>query len=146
MSGLARREVITLLGGVAAAWPLVARAQQSERMRRIGVLINRAADDTDGQARLAAFQQGLQELGWNDGRNVQIDTRWGADDVDRERRYAAELVALAPDVVLASGTLSVAAFQVSAARCRSCSRAFPIRSARASSIAWPGRAATPLAS
>src|SRR5262245_36546682 len=106
-----RREFITLLGGAAAAWPLAARAQQPERMRRIGVLMNRAADDSDGQARLAAFQQGLQELGWNDGRNVRIDTRWGAEDVDLERRYAAELVALAPDVILASGTLSVAALQ-----------------------------------
>ena len=97
-----RREFITLLGGAAAAWPLAARAQQPERMRRIGVLMPRSADDSDGQARLAAFQQGLQELGWNDGRNVRIDTRWGADDVDRERRYATELVALAPDVILAA--------------------------------------------
>src|SRR5262249_61573743 len=105
-----RRDFITLLGG-AAAWPMAARAQQPERMRQIGVLITRSADDPDGQARLAAFQQGLQELGWNDGRNVRIETRWGADDVDRERRYAAELVALAPDVILASGTLSVAALQ-----------------------------------
>jgi putative ABC transport system substrate-binding protein len=106
-----RREFITVLGGAAAAWPLAARAQQREGVRRIGVLMNRAADDSDGQARLAAFQQGLQELGWNDGRNVRIDTRWGAEDVDLERRYAAELVALAPDVILASGTLSVAALQ-----------------------------------
>jgi len=105
-----RRSFITLLGGV-AAWPIAARAQQAERVRRIGVLINRTADDPDGQARLAAFQQGLQDLGWNDGRNVRIDIRWGADEADRERRYAAELVALAPDVILASGTLSVAALQ-----------------------------------
>jgi len=105
-----RREFIRLLGG-AATWPLVARAQQLELLRRIGVLMNRAADDPEGQARLAAFQQGLQQLGWSDSRNVRIDTRWGEDDVDRERSYAAELVALAPDIILASGTLSVAALQ-----------------------------------
>jgi putative ABC transport system substrate-binding protein len=92
-------------------WPLAAPAQQPEQMRRIGVLMNRAADDPEGQARLAAFQQALQQLGWNDGGNVRIDTRWGEDDVDRERRAAAELVALAPDIIFASGTLSVAALQ-----------------------------------
>jgi ABC-type uncharacterized transport system substrate-binding protein len=108
---LKRRDFITLFGGAAVTWPMSARAQQPEQMRRIGVLINRSAGDSDGQARLAAFQQGLQELGWHDGRNVRIDTRWGADDIDLERRYAAELVALAPDVILASGTLSVAALQ-----------------------------------
>jgi putative ABC transport system substrate-binding protein len=80
-------------------------------MRRIGVLLNRAADDPEGQARLAAFQQGLQQLGWSDGGNMRIDTRWGADDVDLYRKYAAELVALAPDVILAVGTLSVTALQ-----------------------------------
>ena len=108
---LKRREFMTLLGGAAAAWPLAAGAQQPERMRRIGVLMNRAANAPEGQARLAAFHQGLQELGWSDGRNIRIDTRWGEDDVDRERRYAAELIALAPDILLASGTLSVAALQ-----------------------------------
>jgi putative ABC transport system substrate-binding protein len=106
-----RREFITLVGGAAAAWPLAARAQQPEQMRRIGVLMNVAADDPEGQARLAAFQQVLQQLGWSDGRNVRIDTRFGANDVDRDRRYAAELVALAPDVILAAGTPSVAALQ-----------------------------------
>jgi putative ABC transport system substrate-binding protein len=105
-----RREFITLLGG-AAAWPLAARAQQGERMRRVGVLMNRAADNPEGQARLAAFLQALQQLGWNDGRNVRIDTRWGEDDADRERKYAAELVALVPDIILAGGTLSMAAVQ-----------------------------------
>src|SRR5947209_16274995 len=80
-------------------------------MRRIGVLMNTAADNPEGQAGVAAFQQVLQQLGWTDGRNVQIDTRWGENNVDRDRRYAAELVALAPDIVLASGTLSVAALQ-----------------------------------
>jgi putative tryptophan/tyrosine transport system substrate-binding protein len=105
-----RRAFITLLGS-AVIWPAATRAQQSEGVRRIGVLMNRAADDPQGQARLAAFQQGMQQLGWTDGGNVRIDVRWGADDVDRERRYAAELIALAPDIVLASGTLSVTAFQ-----------------------------------
>jgi putative ABC transport system substrate-binding protein len=80
-------------------------------MRLIGVLMNRAADDPQGQARVATFKQALQQLGWTEGRNVRIDTRWGADDVDRERGYAAELAALAPDIVLASGTLSVTALQ-----------------------------------
>ena len=97
-----RREFITLLGG-AAAWPLAARAQQAERMRRIGVLMHLAADDPESQARVAAFLQGLQQLGWTDGRNVRIDYRWAAGDADRIRRYAAELVALAPDVILAVG-------------------------------------------
>ncbi len=107
-----RREFITFLGGGAAvAWPLAAQAQQPERVRRIGVLMNRAADNPEGQDRLAAFHQGLQELGWSVGRNVRIDTRWGEDDADRERKYAAELVALAPDLILASDTLSVAALQ-----------------------------------
>ena len=84
---LKRREFIMLLGGVAAAWPLAVRAQQAERMRRVGVLMNWAADDNpEGQARLAAFQQALQQLGWSEGRNVRIDIRWGEDDIDRERR------------------------------------------------------------
>jgi len=107
---LKRREFVSLLGG-AAVWPITGRAQQAERMRRIGVLINRAADNKEGQARLAAFQQAFQQLGWSDGRNVRIDIRWGADDVDRERKYAAELVALVPDIILAGGSLSVAAVQ-----------------------------------
>jgi putative ABC transport system substrate-binding protein len=105
-----RREFITLIGGT-ASWPLAARAQQPERMRRIGVLMNLASDDTEGQARLAAFHQGLQQLGWTVGRNVQIDYRWAADDTGRFHRYAEELLALAPDVVLASGTPSVQALQ-----------------------------------
>jgi putative tryptophan/tyrosine transport system substrate-binding protein len=107
---LKRRDFLTLLGG-AASWPLAARAQQAERLRRIGVLMSTRADDPYGQARLVAFQQGLQKLGWSDGRNARIDTRWGENDVDRERRYAAELVALAPDVILAAGTVSAAALQ-----------------------------------
>ena len=107
-----RREFITLLGGTATAWPLVARAQQSERMRRIGVLMkNLAADDPEGLARVTAFAQGLQQLGWTDGRNVRIDARWAAGNADNFRKYAAELVALAPDVFLAIGTPAVVALQ-----------------------------------
>jgi putative tryptophan/tyrosine transport system substrate-binding protein len=107
---MTRREFITLLGG-AAAWPLAARAQQPERIRRIGVLVNRAADDPQGQARLGAFQQALQQLGWSDGRNVRIDIRWSETDAERARRYAQELIALAPDILLAEGTVSVTALQ-----------------------------------
>src|SRR6516165_3074451 len=105
-----RREFMTLLGG-AAAWPLAARAQQAERMRRIGVLIVRGTDDPLGQTRVAAFQQALQQLGWSDGRNMRIDIRWHENDADRARRYAQELVALPPDIVLADNTISVAALQ-----------------------------------
>jgi putative ABC transport system substrate-binding protein len=97
-----RRAFITLLGG-AAVWPLAARAQQGERMRRIGVLMNLGSDDAEGQARNAAFLQGLQEFGWTVGRNVRIEYRWGAGDAELFRRYASELVALAPDVILAGG-------------------------------------------
>jgi putative ABC transport system substrate-binding protein len=104
-----RREFITLLGAAAAGWPLAASAQQGERMRRIGVLIPLAADDPQSQRRLTAFVQGLQELGWTDGRNIRIETRWTAGDTDRMRRHAAELVALAPDVILASGGTVVGA-------------------------------------
>ena len=89
-----RREFITLLGGAAAAWPLAARAQQPDRMRRVGVLMNLAADDPEGQARIAAFLQALQQLGWSDGRNVRIDYRWAAGVTDRFHRYAEELLAL----------------------------------------------------
>jgi hypothetical protein len=112
-----RREFITLIGG-AAAWPVTARAQQREKMRRIGVLMNLAADDAEGQARLAAFLQGLQEAGWAVGRNVHIDLRWGAGDADHFRKQAAELVALAPDVVLASGIPVVVPHRFSRARTR----------------------------
>ena len=115
-----RREFVTLIGGAAAAWPLVARAQQTEPIRRIGVLVNRGADDAEGQARLAALKQGLEPLGWSDGRNVRIDVRWGEDDVERERKYAAELVALSPDVSWES--------------------VIPLGAV--SSIPWPGQAAT----
>jgi len=104
-----RREFMTLLGGAAAAWPFAARAQQADRVRRIGALMSLADDDPQGQARLTAFLQGLQELGWTDGRNVRIDYRWAGADADRFRTSAVDLVALAPDVILANGSQSVAA-------------------------------------
>jgi putative tryptophan/tyrosine transport system substrate-binding protein len=88
-----RREFIALLSGVAAAWPLAARAQQGERVRRIGVLMDATADDAESQARLGAFLQSLQSLGWTDGRNVRIDIRWSAGNADDIRKYAMELVA-----------------------------------------------------
>ena len=102
-----RREFITLLGGAAAAWPRSVRAQQGERVRHIGVLMSVASDDPEGKARFTAFQQGLQQLGWVDGRNVRIDTRWAAGDADDVRKYAAELVALAPDVILGPGSFTL---------------------------------------
>ena len=98
-----RREFITLLGGAAAAWPLTARAQQGERMRRIGMLESLKADDKEAQARISTFAQGLKELGWTEGRNVEIDVRFGPGN-STLRQHAAELVALAPEVILASGS------------------------------------------
>ena len=98
-----RREFITLIGGAAAAWPLAARAQQTDQVRRIGVIISLAATDPESQMRKTAFEQGLQALGWIDGRNVRIEYRWGAGDASNVRKYAAELIALAPDVIVVSG-------------------------------------------
>jgi putative ABC transport system substrate-binding protein len=102
-----RRDLITLLGGAAIAWPLAARAQQGEPMRRIGVLLPATADDSDYQARVGAFLQGLQELGWTIGRNMRIDTRWAGVKADDVRRHATELAAFAPDVILATGASTV---------------------------------------
>ena len=104
-----RREFITLFGGVTATnlWPLAARAQQPERMRRIGVLLPGTPDDAEYQARQAAFVQALQQLGWSDGRNVLIDTRWPAGDANLIRKYVAELIALAPDVILSAGSATL---------------------------------------
>src|SRR5215470_7341919 len=105
-----RRDFISALGG-AAAWPLTAHAQQPDRVRRIGILMPYSAEDKEGQAHLAALREGLAELGWSDGGNARIDTRWGAANADRFRQYAAELVALAPDVIVAVGSVVVAALQ-----------------------------------
>ena len=105
-----RREFITLLGGAAAVWPLAARAQQGERVRPIGLLIG-TADDREGQARVTALKQGLQELGWTDGRNIQIETRFGGADAGRIRAHAAELVALAPDVLVGHTTTGTRALR-----------------------------------
>jgi putative ABC transport system substrate-binding protein len=106
-----RRDFIMAIGTVFAGAPSVARSKQAERARRIGILMNRAADDTEGQAGISAFQQALQQLGWNVGPDLRIDVRWGQDDVSLERKYAAELVDLEPSIILASGTMSVAAVQ-----------------------------------
>jgi putative tryptophan/tyrosine transport system substrate-binding protein len=138
-----RRDFIMLLGGAAAAWPFAARAQQAERMRRIGVLMGGAEGDPVNQARLAAFLDGLQQLGWTDGRNVRIDIRWPAGDADR-RPYAAELVGLAPDVILASASASVAALQQAS---RSAPIVFanvidPVGAGFVASLAQPGGNAT----
>jgi len=107
-----RREMLALLGGTAAAaWPLAARAQRGERARRIAVLMTNAEDDPEGRARAAAFLQGLQEAGWIDGHNLRIDWRWAAGDLARGREYASEVVALAPDLVVANGANNVAAMK-----------------------------------
>src|SRR5262249_16051662 len=101
---LKRREFIALLSGAAAAWPLAARAQERERVRRVGVLFGLAADDPESQARYTAFGQGLQELRWTHGRNMRVDHRWATGNADAIRSYVEELMALAPDAILATGT------------------------------------------
>ena len=116
---IGRRQFISALGAT-AAWPLAARAQQPKRLRRIGVLMALAADDPEGRVSLGSFVQGLQEAGWADGRNVAIDTRWAAGDAGQFRKYAAELVALEPDVILASATPAVKHCSRQAAPCRLC--------------------------
>src|SRR6516164_8138021 len=103
-----RREFIVIVGGAAAAWPLVARAQQAQPIRRIGILMPTAEDDGEYQKRIKAFVQALRESGWIDGDNVRIDYRWGASNVDRIRKAATELIALKPDAILASTVLAVA--------------------------------------
>jgi putative ABC transport system substrate-binding protein len=110
-STMQRRDFLTLLGGAAAAWPLAARAQQRERMRRIGVLMFLTADDPESPARVEAFAQGLQDSGWTIGRNVQIDYRWGALDAEIARTSAAELLALGPDIVVGTTGSTVRALQ-----------------------------------
>src|SRR5258708_37480395 len=104
-----RRKFITLLGTSVMTWPTLARAQQAGSMRRVGVLMNLSESDPEAQGLVAAFRDGLAKLGWIDGRNVRLDYRWSAGDLDRIRKYAAELVALAPDVILAYGGLAVGA-------------------------------------
>ena len=106
-----RREFITVLGGAVATWPLGVRAQQGEHMRRIGVLMARSANDPEGQAWVAAFLQGLQELGWSVGRNAIVDIRWFTGNSADARKYAAELVALAPDVILANTSSALTSLQ-----------------------------------
>ena len=138
-----RRAFIAALGG-AAAWPLTARGQQPDRIRRIGVLMTTAEADPEAQARIAAFQQRLQQLGWIVGRNVRIDTRWGGSNAESIRRYAAELVALAPDVILATGSVSVGPL-LQATRTVPIVFAYvpdPVGAGFVDSLARPGRNAT----
>jgi putative ABC transport system substrate-binding protein len=139
-----RRQFITLLGGAAAAWQPAARAQQSDKMRRVGVLLNLAAEDPEGQSRLAAFLQGMQEAGWAVGRNLRVDLRWGAGDMDRIRKQAVDLVALAPDVILASTRQVMVAVQYAS---RSVPIVFaavtdPVAGGFVASLARPARNAT----
>jgi putative ABC transport system substrate-binding protein len=138
-----RRDLIALLGG-AAVLPVAARAQQTDRMRRIGVLMNLAADDPESSSRLTAFVQALQQLGWTDGRNVRFDIRWGAGDPSLYRRYATEMVAFAPDVILAAAGSTVPALLEAT---RSIPIVFaqtpdPVGSGYVSSLARPGGNAT----
>jgi len=132
-----RREFITLLGG-AAAWPLAARAQ-SERVRRIGLLMG-VADDQEGYARLAALKKGLQELGWTDGRNIQIETRFGGADIDRIQAHAAELMALAPDVLIGQTTPAIRALRQATSSTPIIMAAVndPVEQGFVSSLAHPG--------
>ena len=134
-----RREFISLLGGAAVAWPLAARAQQGERMRRIGVLMSLTEDDPDAKVRLATFQRGLEMLGWSKGRNVRIDYRFAPAGAQAQV-LAKELVALQPDVILSQATPSTTALHERHARSRSSSWVSPTPSVQASSPAWRGRA------
>ena len=122
-----RREFITLLGGAAAAWPLAARAQQPERMRRIGVLMGFAESDLEGHAFFAAFREGLEKLGWAEGRNFRIDTRWATPATRTRRRFAKELVALQPELILSSIQLQLQRRWNRRTLSRSFSRSLPIR-------------------
>jgi putative ABC transport system substrate-binding protein len=106
-----RREFITLIGGAATAWPLAARAQQAGAVRRVGVLMNFAANQPEGQAELATFMQALRQLGWNEGQNLRVDVRWNAGDVELAKIYAAQLIGLMPDVIVAASTINLAMFQ-----------------------------------
>ena len=134
-----QREFITLLGG-ATAWPLAARAQQGERMRRIGVLMGRASGDPEGQKQAAALQRGLEELHWSSPRNIEIEYRWPAGDAVRAQAQAKELVELGVDIILANSTPSLLAASRATNTIPSSSLPSPIRSRRASSKAWRNRA------
>ena len=138
MSGMGRREFVALLGG-AAAWPLAASAQQGERVRRIGLLMG-TADDPEGHARVTALKQGLQELGWTDGRNIQIETRFGGADIGRIRADAAELVALAPDVIVGQTTPVIRALRQATSSIPIVMAAVndPVEQGFVSSLAHPG--------
>jgi putative ABC transport system substrate-binding protein len=136
-----RREFIGLVGGIAIAWPLAVRAQKGERIRRIGVLWATSEDDPVAQARQAAFLQGLQQLGWIDGQNVRIDVRWAAGNLAKARQYAADLIALAPDVILASGGAIMAPLLQATRTVPIVSRSPPIPSAPAMSTDYRDRAA-----
>jgi putative ABC transport system substrate-binding protein len=138
-----RRQFITLLGGAVAGWPLEARTQQSEQMRRIGVLMSTAADDPEGKARFTAFKQGLQQLARDDGRNARIEIRWSGGKADDVRKYAAELVALAPDVILASGGAVVGPLLQVTRTVPIVFTQTPDPVAAALSRAWRGRAVMP---
>jgi putative ABC transport system substrate-binding protein len=137
-----RRDFITGIVGSAITWPLAARAQQVEHVRRIGMLHLTAADDPEGKGRNAAFVQGLAQFGWTDGSNVRIETRWAAGEAERIRKYTAELVALAPDVIVATGSVSVGPLLQATRTVPIVFVNVPDPSAPVSSIAWHGLAAT----
>jgi putative tryptophan/tyrosine transport system substrate-binding protein len=134
-----RRTFIAMLGGAAVSWPLAARAQQAERVRRIGLLMG-VADDREGQDRVTALKQGLQELGWTDGRNIQIETRFGGADAGRIRAHAAELVALAPDVIVGQTTPVIRALRQATSSIPIVAAAIndPVEQGFVSSLAHPG--------
>src|SRR5262245_999177 len=140
-----RRQFLSLLGGAAASYPHAARAQQSGT-RRVGVLMSTTADDAEGQARMGAFVQGLRQAGWTVPGNVRIDARWGAGDAERIRQYAAELLALAPDVILASGGAVAGPLLKLTRTVPIVFTLTPDPVARASSKVWRTQAATPPAS
>src|SRR5262245_41315754 len=143
MLDIRRRQFITLLGGAAAVWSLAARAQQSDRMRRIGVLMGYAESDLEVQSHIAAFRERLQKLGWTEDRNTQIDTRWAApDDAESRRRFAKELVALQPDVILSNTTPTTSALLQQTLTIPLFSRSLPTRSAAVLSPTSRGLAAT----
>jgi putative ABC transport system substrate-binding protein len=141
-----RREFITLLGGVSLAWPLSVPAMPSDRALRVGVLMNLTVEDPESQARVAAFARGLQQLGWTIGQDIRLVCRWADGDAEAMRKYAAELVALAPDVILAHSSAAVAPLLKETGTIRLCSRLLLIRSELALLTVWHARVATSRAS